>query len=397
MKSTCAIQQAARALRKTCTEESVHLSQFKSPSWASKLKIRPDKYIELAQTPTPIQKWNLDEVPERFELEVKRDDLTGDLLSGNKVRKLEFILADAVAKNSTCVVTCGGIQSNHCRATTIAAKQVGLGSHLLFRSPSETENVGNSENFGSSENSGAEERSASTNMLLCKLYGAETYMIPPEPQRSSLPSRLYRLSEELKKQGERPYIIPLGGSDYYGTFGIIKSFVELIEQDVFERFDDIVVGTSSGGTLAGLAVANCLTGEKLRVHGVSCSGKQKHVHQHVAQTLLEYGLVRMNPSHVCDIIDGSKWCTNADEDMNNVAQMSNETGVQLDNNSTVKGVHGMLKEMSKNGKRFQGNRVLYIHTGGSVNVDDELSQYDELSRAEGMQMWEDINESPLSS
>lgn len=358
MKSTCAIQQAARALRKTCTEESVHLSQFKSPSWASKLKNRPDKYIELAETPTPIQKWNLDEVPERFELEVKRDDLTGHLLSGNKVRKLEFILADAVAKNSTCVVTCGGIQSNHCRATAIAAKQVGLGCHLLVRSPSETENIENPEIVET------EERSTSTNMLLCKLYGAETYMIPPEPQRSSLPSRLYRLSEELKKQGERPYIIPLGGSDYYGTFGIIKSFVELIQQDVFERFDDVVVGTSSGGTLAGLAVANCLTGEKLRIHGVSCSGRQKHVHQHVAQTLLEYGLVRMNPSHVCDIIDGSKWCTNADEDMKNVAQMSNETGVRLNNKSTVKGVHGMLKEMSKNGKRFSREPgAVYSHWG----------------------------------
>jgi len=388
MKSSCAIQQAARAaLRKSCAEDPVSLSQFTAPRWASKLKNRPEKFFALAQTPTPIQKWNLSEVPEKFELQVKRDDLAGNLLSGNKIRKLEFILADAVEKGSTCVVTCGGLQSNHCRATTIAAQQVGLGCHLLVRTPSqEMEEV-------------EENRSTSANMLLCKMYGAETYMVPAEPLRSSLPSRLHRLAEELKKQGERPYIIPRGGSDYYGTFGIIKSFVELIQQDVFERFDDIVVSTSSGGTLAGLAVANCLTGERLRIHGVSCSGKQKRIKQKVADILLEYGLVRKRANTVCNVIDGSKWCTEErrEENIETVSRVCSETGILLDYTYTLKGLHGMLREMVENGNSFKGNRVLYIHTGGSADIFDGLSQgsTELVEESEGIRMWENIDESPF--
>jgi len=383
MKSTSAFQQGARALLKVCsTEEAVHLSHFKAPRWASKLKNRPEKFVELAQTPTPIQKWNLSDVPDKFELQVKRDDLTGHLLSGNKVRKLEFILADALEKGSTCVVTCGGVESNHCRSTTIAAKQVGLGCHLLVRSlESEDANEG---------------PSTSSNMLLCKMYGAETYMVPSEPLRSSLPSRMYKLATELKKQGERPYLIPPGGSDYYGTFGIIKSFTELMQQDVLKRFDDVVVATSSGGTLAGLAVANLLTGEKLRIHGVSCSGKIRNVHQHVANTLLKYGLVRENPSHVCNIIDGSKWCNDAEEDLNSVAEVCNETGILLDYTSKLKGVKGMLQEMQMNGGKFQGNRVLYIHTGANGNIFDGLLDGSrEMRRYTGIKMWDNIDENPL--
>jgi len=387
MKSSCAIQQAARAVLRKGIEEVVPLTQFTPPKWASKLRNRPENYIELAQTPTPIQRWNLSDVPEKFDLQVKRDDLTGNLLSGNKIRKLEFTLADAVAKGSTCVVTCGGLQSNHCRATAIAAKQVGLGCHLLVRIPPE-------------DTDEAEQRSLSANMLLCKMYGAETYMVPAEPLRSSLPSRLYRLAEELNKQGERPYIIPLGGSDYTGTFGIIKSFVELVQQDVFERFDDIVVATSSGGTLAGLAVANCLTGEKLRIHGVSCSGKQKHIIQHVTKTLLEYGLVRKKASHVCNIIDGSKWCSeDTEEDVDTVGKVCSETGILLDYTATLKGVRGMLREMAENRSSFQGNRVLYIHTGSRMNILDGLSSLQSSEMGEGtqdMRMWENIDESPFS-
>lgn len=379
MKSSCALKQAARALRQNFTEESLPLLPFKAPRWTSKLRNRPREYIELVQSPTPIQEWNLTDVPDTFKVQVKRDDLTGH--SGNKIRKLEFILADAVSKNSTCVVTCGGIQSNHCRATAIAANQLGLGCHLLVRNPT------------SDDAEEMQQSTSSANLLLCRAHGAETYLVPEEPLRSSLPSRLYRLAEELKKQGERPYVISQGGSDFFGTFGIIKSFIELMQQDVLERFDDIVVATSSGGTLAGLAVANCLTGEKLRVHGVTCSGKQKYIRKHVADTLLEYGLTRASPSQVCNIIDCSKWQGERGEDMNTVSEVCRETGLLLDYTKTLKGVRGMVKEMQENGRRFQGHRVLYIHTGGTVDDFDGLT-YEKSS--EGIRMWENIDENPLS-
>uniref|UniRef100_H2ZNP5 Tryptophan synthase beta chain-like PALP domain-containing protein n=1 Tax=Ciona savignyi TaxID=51511 RepID=H2ZNP5_CIOSA len=97
------------------------LTDYQPPTWAGELKSIPEKRIQLAQLPTPLHKWTLNNVPAHVELFIKRDDLTGSTLSGNKVRKLEFILASAVSRGCKSVITCGSMQSNHCRATAVAA------------------------------------------------------------------------------------------------------------------------------------------------------------------------------------------------------------------------------------------------------------------------------------
>nr|CAB3451226.1 unnamed protein product [Digitaria exilis] len=106
---------------------------YAPPSWATHLSPMPSHTFSLGHFPTPIHKWNLPNLPEGTEVWIKRDDLSGMQLSGNKVRKLEFLMADAVAQGADCVITVGGIQSNHCRATAVAARYLNLDCYLILR------------------------------------------------------------------------------------------------------------------------------------------------------------------------------------------------------------------------------------------------------------------------
>ncbi|CAA0820958.1 Bifunctional D-cysteine desulfhydrase/1-aminocyclopropane-1-carboxylate deaminase-mitochondrial [Striga hermonthica] len=106
---------------------------YAPPSWASHLNPLPSHIFSLGHFPTPIHKWNLPNLPKNTEVYLKRDDLSGMQLSGNKVRKLEFLMADAVEKGADCIITIGGIQSNHCRATAVAARYLNLDCYLILR------------------------------------------------------------------------------------------------------------------------------------------------------------------------------------------------------------------------------------------------------------------------
>lgn len=122
------------AVSSTATQIGGFLSKkpYTPPSWASDLSLVPSHNFTLGQFPTPIHKWNLPNLPKDTEVWIKRDDLAGMELSGNKVRKLEFLMADAVAQGADCVITVGGIQSNHCRATAVAAKYVDLDCYVIL-------------------------------------------------------------------------------------------------------------------------------------------------------------------------------------------------------------------------------------------------------------------------
>ncbi|GAU46687.1 hypothetical protein TSUD_254530 [Trifolium subterraneum] len=109
------------------------LKPYTPPSWASHLDPIPSQIVSLAHLPTPIHRWNLPNLPPNTEVWLKRDDLSGMQLSGNKVRKLEFLMADAIAEGADSVITIGGIQSNHCRATAVAAKYLNLDPFLILR------------------------------------------------------------------------------------------------------------------------------------------------------------------------------------------------------------------------------------------------------------------------
>jgi D-cysteine desulfhydrase len=159
--------------------------------------------VPLAHAPTPLDQLRRTGSDLGVELYVKRDDLSGSSMTGNKVRKLEFLLADAVARGADTIVTCGGAQSNHCRATAIAAAKLGLRSRLLLRTPDPLHPP-----------------ALDGNLLLDRLVGAEIVWVTPDEYRRR-DEIFVRMSAELADQGRRPYVVPEGGSNYLGAWGYV--------------------------------------------------------------------------------------------------------------------------------------------------------------------------------
>jgi D-cysteine desulfhydrase len=198
------------------------------------------KRIQLCHTPTPVWRHPALDRLLGFELWVKRDDMTSGAAAGNKLRKLEYLLADAVARNADVVLTCGGAQSNHARSTAIAARELGLGSRLLLRTPDP-----------------ATPPALVGNLLLEQLVGAELQFITPAQYRERA-VHLEAAAAELQRRGQTPYVIPEGGSNGLGALGYVRCIEELAEQqrrgELPQGLDLIALACGSGGTAAGVAL-----------------------------------------------------------------------------------------------------------------------------------------------
>ncbi|KAK2166068.1 hypothetical protein NP493_1335g00002 [Ridgeia piscesae] len=269
------------------------LQTYAAPDWIRKSLSNIPRYrVQLGNLDTPIHKWNLPDVPEGFEVYIKRDDMTGSTLSGNKVRKLEFLLADAISRGCCHVITCGAIQSNHCRATAIAAAQLGLKTHLVLRADLQsTAGVG-----------------CQGNVLLDRLCGAAIYVVPNNMcYKTGLLPRMERIAQHIKQEtGEESYLIPVGGSDGVGLYGYLEGFNELLTQGVPEQFDDIVFACGSGGTADGLALGNYLTKSKLKIHGVTVSDNRQYFLSQTAELLTQLRMEEVKAADIMDLIDGYK-------------------------------------------------------------------------------------------
>ena len=164
--------------------------------------------VKLAHLPTPIEK--LKRLTEKLggpEIYVKRDDFTGSEISGNKVRKLEFAIAEALEQGADTLITCGGLQSNHARATAVAAAKLGLKAMLILR--------------------GNPEEIPAGNYLLDRILGAEIKFVTPEEYRNEMPTIFAETKEELAKEGHKGYAIPEGASNGIGTFGYVNTLNEI--------------------------------------------------------------------------------------------------------------------------------------------------------------------------
>ena len=202
----------------------------------------------LAQLPTPVE--DLKTLSRRLagpELLIKRDDQTGLALGGNKTRKLEFLLGDAIAKGADTLITLGAAQSNHCRQTAAAAAKAGVRCELILN--------------------GKKPDVANGNLLLDEILGANLHWI----ERSQRAAKLAALDAQLRAQGRQPYLIPVGGSNGVGATGYVVAMIELMEQlrTSGRRVDHIVFGTSSGGTQAGIVLGARVAGFTGKLHGLS--------------------------------------------------------------------------------------------------------------------------------
>ncbi|MCL6495438.1 MAG: pyridoxal-phosphate dependent enzyme, partial [Ignavibacterium sp.] len=192
--------------------------------------MKTPKKVKLANIPTPLEVIKY----QNINFLIKRDDLTGCELSGNKVRKLEYIIADAIKNKADIIFTCGGEQSNHARATTIAAKKFGLPVKLFLW--------------------GSERKIPGGNLFLNKIYGAEImYLNKSEYEKVNDIMQYQR--EKLLRKNQNAYVIPEGGSTANGIFGYFSFITELMKQIDLNKIKGIVTAAGSGGTSAGILAA----------------------------------------------------------------------------------------------------------------------------------------------
>ena len=204
--------------------------------------------MELARTPTPVHPLVRTSEALGVDLWVKRDDLTGAPLSGNKIRKLEFLMTDALTEAADVVITCGGAQSNHARATAVAAARCGIECHLLLRGTPPADGV-----------------PLTGNLLLDRIAGATITWVTPQ-EYANREALLARLVQRYAADDRRAYAIPEGGSDAMGAWGYARMVEELNDAD--EHFDCLIHAVGSGGTSAGLAAGRRLIGLDTRMVGI---------------------------------------------------------------------------------------------------------------------------------
>jgi D-cysteine desulfhydrase len=311
--------------------------------------------IPLARLDTPIEPCPRLASELGVELWVKRDDLTGSHLSGNKVRKLEYLLAEARAEGATHVITCGGLQSNHCRATALAAAPLGLSAVLLLRTP--TGDLGEIPD------------PPDGNLLLDRLAGARIHPVSPAGYAERA-ERMAALAAEIAHAGGKATLIPEGGSNACGSLGYVRAVAEIAAQMEDRPPTSIVVAAGSGGTLAGVALgiqAHGLAGT--RAIGIPVCDDAAYfrgiVQQIAAEAGARYGLPSLEDNHLA-LVDGHKgrgYALTTPEELRFLVEVARKDGLVLDPVYTNKAFRGLVA-LCRSRPALLGRRPLFIHTGG---------------------------------
>ena len=294
---------------------------------------------------------------------IKRDDHTGSELMGNKVRKLEYLMAEALAQRATHVITCGGEQSNHARATAFAAAQLGMASVLILRTDDP-----------------AHPPAPTANILLDRLVGAEIVWIsrPAWRDRNRL---LAEQAEKLRAAGARPYIVPEGGSNALGSWGYLRAMRELVSDLETIASPEcpatIVYACGSGGTGAGLILAAKLWKLRergIRVAGVNVCDDRGYFVDVIAKICAEaeerWQLGASVTAEDIELVDGHVglgYAKSRPEELATIRDLARSDGIVLDPVYTGKAFHGMVSELRKDPRRF-GSTVAFLHTGGMFGI-----------------------------
>ena len=320
--------------------------------------IAPPARLELALAPTPILK--LDRLSRRLgvEVHVKRDDLTGLLESGNKVRKLEFLVGEALQQGADTLITSGPPDSNGCRAVAAVAARLGLRAVLAIRGPRPA--------------------AADGNLLLGRLLGADTRYyssLGPSLAPEGDDAVMTALAAEVREGGGRPYLIPEGGAGELGALGYIECAVELSEQihHGAPRFDTIVITAGTGGSHAGLLMGKQLAGLPGEIVSVPVVGPAERVREAIVRTIgaaiQRFGFAIEVPKaiHLLDGYQGAGAAEATDEELGVIVQLAREEGLLLDPVYTARGFRGLVETLARD-PRALGQRVCFVHTGGLFSV-----------------------------
>ena len=307
----------------------------------------------LAQLPTPIEELkSLSRELGGPELLIKRDDQTGLALGGNKTRKLEFLVGQALEQGADTLVTAGAAQSNHCRQTAAAAARAGLRCELLLN--------------------GTKPELPNGNLLLDELLGARIHWIQP----SERAAKLRELPDQLRNGGRKPYVIPVGGSNGVGATGYVLAMIELVEQldGINRRVDHVVFASSSGGTQAGMVVGAKVTGFNGKLHGVSIDkddrGGAPYEHElaEIANETAKYigfdAQFTANDFNVLYSYLGGGYGVVSDLEREAIRLLGSREGIVLDPVYTGRSMGALIDLVRK--KAFRPDEtVLFWHTGGA--------------------------------
>ncbi len=280
---------------------------------------------------------------------IKRDDTTVVGLGGNKTRKLDFVMADAVSKGIDVVVTWAGVQSNHCRQTLAFARKLGMDCHLVL--------------------TGDEPPVRQGNLLLFTLLGAELHFIGEDGDAKTYSEQLV---SKLAAEGRRPYLVPIGASVPLGALGYVESVLEVAEQakQLGVDFGHAFLASGSAGTQAGAIVGAMSACPAMKVHGVSVSRDAASQSAGVADLVNETFAFLGSPRRVtaADIIVhdqyyGGKYGVATADGLEAIRLLGRTEGLVVDPVYTGKAMAGMLDQLRR-GNLDDAEAVLFFHTGG---------------------------------
>ena len=289
----------------------------------------------------------------KVELWVKRDDLLPGAAGGNKTRKLEFCIGDAISKGADTLITCGAVQSNHCRLTLAWARKEGLNCHLLLE-----ERV-----------PGSYDPKAGGNNFLFQLMGVNSIRV--FPGGTNMMEEMKKFAAELEKAGKKPYIVPGGGSNATGALGYVYCVEELMRQlnEMELKVDHLVVPSGSAGTHAGILIGLFGNNVHIPVHGVNVSrpreAQETLVHNLAVELSKKLSLpVFPRELVVCsDEYVGEGYSRPTESMREAVLLFAREEGILLDPVYSGKCAAGLIDFVRK-GKFAEGSTVVFLHTGG---------------------------------
>jgi D-cysteine desulfhydrase len=311
--------------------------------------------VDLAHVPTRLEHLGRLSAQLGVDLWVKRDDLTGLLETGNKIRKLEYLVGDALAKGADTLITCGTLQSNCCRAVAAVAARLGLGAVLALKGEPPADDDGN--------------------FLLDRLLGAQIRYCSDE-EWQKIDQVLLDLEGRVRSRGGRPYVIPESGATVTGALGYVacaQEIAEQVRQGVPEEFDTVAITAFSGGSHAGLLVGKQLSGLRAEIVSIPIAWPGERVREYVTGIVTEarerYGLPVRVPDTV-RLLDGYQGVGRAAvrrEELETVVRLARLEGLVLDPVYTAK-AFGALLDCLRRDRAQLGRRVCFIHTGGIFSV-----------------------------
>ena len=313
--------------------------------------IRFPDTLGYTQKMTPIINLSRDD---NFPLWMKRDDLTGIELSGNKIRKLDFLVKQALNENAQTIMTCGGLQSNHCRATAFLGSKVGLDTILYLR--------------------GTEDKHPTGNYFLNILSGAQLNYVTNEEYKH-IDEIMNQAAERYNKDGKRVYIIPEGGSNALGAWGYCQCFFELVDQLKTQKLpvEAVAVATGSGGTHAGLLIGKYLKQSGLDIFSINVCDNADFF-KHKIMTIIknfekEYNYdidYSINDIKIYDGFVGEGYGKISIREIDFIKKFARTYGIILDPVYTAKAFIG-LEQLIKQ-KQLVYQNILFIHTGGIFGI-----------------------------